>query len=842
MTDIREQLRRQLALEDEQRALGESRYGSRQLPWRVEAGTTDEEANLPPGRRLMTTAIPPVVEAIEAFIAEACSGKAGRRHSCVDFLLLCDPAEVAYLSVRCLVNSARKGIMLQTAATNLTTALIENLEFKAFRDINRKGYKGYQKQQEARGYSRQRRSAVKKLFANEGVSIVVPENEKTTIGTKIIEMIVEATGFFTVVKAARSRGYAYMVHTTEVLEKWLDNQHARCALLDPVTMPMIVRPRRWKSPTYGGYLSKRYGNQFIKQRNRAYHEELRHMDIGRVYDAVNHIQDTPWQINTKVLEVVEAVWDGGGSLGGLPMREDKPLPGKPVDFEENEEAKVEWKKQAAEVYAQNAELMSARLATHQRLWVARKFKDEQAIYFPHELDFRGRVYPIPTAGPSPQGDDVQKALIHFAQGKELGVAGYRWLCIHIANLFGVDKVPFAERCQWVSENLEALIDSGTNPLDGERLWTTADSPYGALAACVELAGAWELGDPTKFVSRIPIALDGSCSGLQHFSAMLRDPRGGAAVNLMPAERPQDVYKEVANQAEEIAAVEAAKEPVTKEPREDGRVDTPDAIIASWWIGLISRGIAKQPTMTFCYSSTRFGMQGMILKKLKELDRANKEAGLPPYLGGAYIEGRAEGERSYEGSVWLSHVLYSSISQTVVAAATAMDWLRSAAVVAAKGGLPLWWTTPLGLPILQEYKKMKGKRVEAHWAGRRVDLMVNVEEQTLDPRAQANGVAPNFVHSLDACHLQMVALRAKELGIRHLAMIHDSFSTHAADTEALALALRETFVAMYSNDVLGGFYAELKDQLGEELAAELPTPPKMGTLDLNGIIASNYIFA
>src|SRR3546814_17064020 len=57
---------------------------------------------------------------------------------------------------------------------------------------------------------------------------------------------------------------------------------------------------------------------------------------------------------------------------------------------------------------------------------------------------------------------------------------------------------------------------------------------------------------SDLVSRIPVALDGSCSGLQHFSAMLRDEEGGAAVNLLPAERPQDVYKGVVVRAQEMA--------------------------------------------------------------------------------------------------------------------------------------------------------------------------------------------------------------------------------------------------------------------------------------------------
>lgn len=78
MQNIRDLIRRQIELEDESRALGADRYHARKLPWKVDAGTVDEEANLPPGRLLVKTCVEPVAAAIQAFIDEACTGKAGR--------------------------------------------------------------------------------------------------------------------------------------------------------------------------------------------------------------------------------------------------------------------------------------------------------------------------------------------------------------------------------------------------------------------------------------------------------------------------------------------------------------------------------------------------------------------------------------------------------------------------------------------------------------------------------------------------------------------------------------------------------------------------------------------
>jgi DNA-directed RNA polymerase len=822
-TDIRALLRRQLDLEDESRALGVSRYNSRELPWKVEVGTPDEEANLPPGRKLLKAGVIPVAEAIEAFLAGVCSGKAGRRHAAADPLLLADPMEAAYLTMRVLVNASRTGATLQSTAVAVADALMENIQFQTFRTVNRAGYKGLLAKQDRGGYSRQRKSAIGKLLTSEGAAKPFSDDKKVLIGSLLIELAVEATGFFIVEKTPRSRGFAYTLRASETLRGWLDIQHAQCALMNPISMPMLVRPRRWKSPFYGGYLSKRPGIKFIKQRNRAYHDEVRNIDLTRVFGAVNHIQDTPWRINTAVLDVLNTVWSSGGRLGGLPPTEDEPLPARPDDIETNEEAKTAWKRAAAEVYRDNGSLMGARLALHQKLWTARRFAPEAAIYFPHELDFRGRVYPQGTSGPSPQGDDVAKALIHFADGKPLGASGKKWLMVHIANLFGVDKVPFEERVAWVYDNAEAIINSGIDPLDGDRFWTTADSPYMALAACFEFVGMLEEGE--AYVSRLPIALDGSNSGLQHFSAMLRDPDGARAVNLLPSERPQDVYREVMAKAQAIADTTAT---IVVGPK-----DAEETVANPWRGGKITRDLCKRPTMTFCYSSTRFGMQGMILQKLREMDRDLERKGLAPYL---------DGSDNYGAAMWLSHVLFASISETVAAAAVAMEWLRAAASVASQAKLPIWWTTPMGLPILQEYKTQKGKVVRAHWGGRAVDLVVLVDTEALDSRAQMNGVAPNFIHSLDAAHLMAVAERAREKGIGHIAVIHDSFGTHACNTEALSDILRETFVEQYTPDILRGFYDELVDQLPEDIAVLVPTPPAMGTFDLEQVRKSQFVFA
>ena len=125
--------------------------------------------------------------------------------------------------------------------------------------------------------------------------------------------------------------------------------------------------------------------------------------------------------------------------------------------------------------------------------------------------------------------------------------------IHLANLCGANKMSLDAREDFGRSNLEAVLDSARNPVNGSRWWAGAENPYQCLATCFEIAEALELGpNPSAFESSLPIHQDGSCNGLQHYAALSRDEEGARAVNLLPCEAPYDVYSRVASLvAEEV---------------------------------------------------------------------------------------------------------------------------------------------------------------------------------------------------------------------------------------------------------------------------------------------------
>lgn len=786
----------------------------------------ENPSGAPAGAEQLRLTLPQLATAIAEFQQATAPGRRARAQK---FLAWIDPEQAAYLTIRYGLDAAAANQTLTSTAAELGGAVEDHVNLldleKEAPPLFRKVFEQLKKSTAARHRVGVLRHVVRKYGKNQ---LLWTTENKILVGVKLLDLLQDAATWIQRGTRPSRRGHkpAETLQLTEAGRSWLEDVNGNRAWFYPIHKPMLVTPRPWSQREIetedgpriqitGGYLTSAIRRAPLIQRPvSGAVQRAAQGDLSAVYTAINAVQSTGWRVNAPLLKVMEDAWASGPQLRALltpveseiPLRpENVPVGVKMENLGPSErEALIEWCARAAAVHEENARIKSKRSALLLRLAIAREFAEERAIYFPHYVDFRGRMYPY-AAHLNPQSEDTGRGLLEFAVGKPLGERGLFWLKVHTANVFGVDKVSFEERVQWVNDHMEELNDSAVQPLDGQMFWTSADSPWSALAACMELAGAMVGG--LSYVSHIPIAMDGSCSGLQHYSAMLRDPVGGASVNLVPAVKPGDIYTQVANRAQVLSNV-------------SGNGMSP------YWVGKIVRSIAKQPTMTLCYSATIFGMQGQIRKAVVDL-------GAEDYLGGAQLQ---------PACAYMAHIIWDAIGDVVIAARSAMNFLRECSDVVAEANQPIVWTAPNGFRVEQAYMEERADRIEVFYQGERLQLRLTTETTTINTRKQSAGIAPNFVHSLDSAHLMATVNLGMDNDLNHWAVIHDSFGTHAADIDVLHACIREAFIDQYTPNVLQRFRDELVEQVPPELVEKVPPVPPQGTLDLAAVRESSYFFA
>ena len=542
---------------------------------------------------------------------------------------------------------------------------------------------------------------------------------------------------------------------------------------------------------------------FIKQSNKRYLEELnnRWHEFPVVSNAVNIMQRTEWVINRPVFDVLDACVNNSFALGKLPINpEDIPLPPKPFDIATNKEAKTKWKREASNVYKERAKAKSKFIQVRQIQEEAKLFL-EIGFWYPYQLDFRGRIYPK-SPMLSPQSADYARALLKFRFGKPMAnEEAFNNFAVAGAGLFGeTDKEELSIRRQWVIDNADKIISTANNPLT-DTFWCDADKPFSFLAWCIEYRDFANTDFDPKFITTLPIHSDCSNSGLQHYSAMMRDEVGGKATNLVPSNKPNDVYGIVAEKV--IERLKESKDPLAKK----------------WLDYGIDRKICKKPVMCLPYSLTQYSCRQYIQDHVeKELVERNKQ--------------HEFGDDLFKSTHWLTAIVWKSINDVIVGAKDIMKFLKDVAKLVASENLPVAWTSPLGLPIFMSSYKKESKRVKTKMGDSIIKLSVSSETDEIDRRKVQQSICPNLIHQLDSSVLSLSVVKGSELGIDNFSLIHDSFGVLAPDADKMSLALREAFCDIYSKDVLANWAMEMKQMLSEKNQKKFPPIPAKGNLDLD----------
>ncbi|XP_057494061.1 DNA-directed RNA polymerase 1B, mitochondrial-like isoform X1 [Actinidia eriantha] len=571
-------------------------------------------------------------------------------------------------------------------------------------------------------------------------------------------------------------------------------------------MPMLVPPVNWTGYDKGAYLflpSYVMRIHGAKQQRDAVKRTPKNQ-LDPVFEALDTLGNTKWRVNKRVLGVIDRIWASGGGLADLVDREDLPLPEEPDTDDEAEIKKWKWKVRALK--KENSERHSQRCDIELKLAVARKMKDEDGFFYPHNLDFRGRAYPMHPYL-NHLGSDLCRGILEFTEGRPLGKSGLHWMKIHMANLYagGVDKLSYDGRIAFTENHLDDIFDSADRPLEGRRWWLGAEDPFQCLATCINLAEALRSSCPETTISHMPVHQDGSCNGLQHYAALGRDKLGAAAVNLVAGDKPADVYSGIAARVLDIMQRDAQNDPATD----------PNALRARLLINQVDRKLVKQTVMTSVYGVTYIGARDQIKKRLKERCAIEDDTEL------------------FAASCYAAKTTLIALGEMFEAARSIMNWLGDCAKVIALENEPVRWITPIGLPVVQPYRKLGRYMIKTSLQV----LTLQRETDKVMVKRQRTAFPPNFVHSLDGSHMMMTAVACKEAGL-NFAGVHDSYWTHACDVDKMNRILREKFVKLYEEPILENLLESFQKTFP---TLNFPPLPERGDFDLREVLESPYFF-
>ena len=744
-----------------------------------------------------------------------------------------------------------------------------------------------------------------------------------------------------------------------------------------ILKPMIVPPRDWKNGVEGGFLEcgdKEFKKSLIIAKTPKEKRLMKQKEIpSSMLEAINYLQKIPYKINNDVLKLIEEIKKDLKVSKGvvdyeyykiffellnefevlgiknlseaevyIEFQEDKYFREKMLKNKHLNFFKRRIKKIAKDVieYMRDKKLINRLkiekdLAKHYYsldliIDIAKEFSEYDRIYFVWRMDFRGRLYPMQTLL-HPQGDDVIKSLLNFAEEKEINE---KWFKIHGANLFGKDKETFENRLKWFEENEENILSVS----QGSDFWMEADEPYEFYAFCLEYA---KYKKDKNYKTSLIVSVDGSNNGLQHISTMLRDKESARRVNVLPTEKVEDIYvdvlevfkkklevdidkenyiiKKIGNY--EVLFKEVEKEEFTfceiyekliefleenenenylevflsqinedkeykkelkkhlqklnkkaKEESEDDFIDTLIDILAErkrkckrkikkgefvevdrkikqikkveeieykslydYIKNKIDRKFIKKPVMVDSYGASKEGKAEKIEPFIEKfLPGLNKE----------YIKGF---------SLHLAGLVEEAINEVVKSADIYEEFMKYIIrKILETNPEYVEWKTPLGFIVSQvEFEKKEGR---IKFDNRTIKYIEETDK--IDKSEHKKGIAPNFVHSMDATHLYRVINRLKEENI-FIRPIHDSFGTHSCDMDRLEGILKEEFVEIYKESILKNFVLDVVNryELPEKFLKRLAKKVKeMGTkvdefvpyfdddFNLEDILRSKYMFS
>jgi DNA-directed RNA polymerase len=469
-------------------------------------------------------------------------------------------------------------------------------------------------------------------------------------------------------------------------------------------------------------------------------------------------------------------------------------------------------------------------------------------------------------------------LLRRHEEKPIGEKGLYWLYVSLATNWAgdsgmfdgakTDKIPLDSRYLWTDQNKDTLLLYAEDPLKHTG-WMQADAPWQFLSACLELRKLMQwhsIHGDYEMPSGIEAFIDGTTNGSQHLAALTRDEYTAPFVNLTKTMLPGDLYRLVADftwtTLKEMVDNYSKDDVIRLNQLIDKIIYLKKEIRDCQSRGDDTKADAFRVELEVCRTENKdsiaiaYPLYFYRITDAKQKRKIVKRNTMTlPYGGSAYGMGSQQKEDArkhgielltYMEPVWaysMGRLVFSECKRYMKLPMQLLALFEKAGEKAEEEGRFLSWTVPVtNFLAVQHYVEGKvikkriqygppyGERMSTgYFANTYQMLLAHKEIPIMSKGRQAQGAAPNIIHSLDAAHLMMTAASCPFT----ITTIHDSFGTHLCDMTELYHKTRIAFVELYKNNPLFG----ICDEIGADVESI-----DIGSFNIQEVLTSEFIFS
>lgn len=559
--------------------------------------------------------------------------------------------------------------------------------------------------------------------------------------------------------------------------------------------PMLTPPKDWLNQGYGGGYQYKLKKSCVNSRPEL---EIDFQPNSLVIENLNRLQKVKWRVNQEVLKIFLNLYSNykinlGDDL--VSYAERKQLENneefiKLFDIEELIKINDNFidedlirNPESSFWYNIRNYLRRKSLIGHFNMSLLKAFSKVDYFYFVHVIDGRGRIYPQGSF--TYQSSSLVRSCLEFGEEEEVEIEeNWQELCGYGAALYGYKG------------DSEKFIEENQDKWEKEFDWSfiiKAKEPLLFISFCLEHQ-KWKKAkkEGEKFVkSRFPVFLDATNNALQHYTALGGITNLAPYVNISNNSSCKDFYQEITERVKE-KIVNTFSTRIDLLLRREVKERKFDEITYLKYLiknkdNFFTRKLLKKSIMSLGYGVTPYGIAEQLLETFKK--DINYQHFFMLHLKPEYLMYLA---------IPLYEILLEEFREIIQIQTVLKSWIQEYVNNSPENFF--CWETPTGINIYLFYFKNTQIKIQFRVYNKKVKkFVVALPENKWDLTTTQLSFPPNFIHSLDAVHLNFVIDKLYTSDFK-LATIHDSIGVTFKNVKKARLIFKKEFVNLYKKHI------------------------------------------